>query len=139
LNGNQDFDTRATVVDRFNRDPELRVILISNAGSTGLNLNVANNAILFDTLWTVTQADQIEGRVKRLGQTERVNIFYITALKTTDIMMNAIAATKGRMFEEFVGWKQNRGKPCHAFTSYFWRVTFNSTRSPRRCYAKRQG
>jgi SNF2 family DNA or RNA helicase len=110
LNGSQEFEARAAIVNRFNKDPDLRVILISNAGSTGLNLNIADSAIILDALWTLTQAEQIEGRVKRLGQTETVNIFYITALKTTDIMMNAIAATKGRMFEEFVGWKQNRGK-----------------------------
>jgi SNF2 family DNA or RNA helicase len=115
LNGSQDFDARAAIVERFNQDPDLRVILISNAGSTGLNLNVASIAIIFDALWTLTQAEQIEGRVNRLGQTEKVNIFYITALKTTDIMMNAIAATKGRMFAEFVGWKKNRGKQGQHF------------------------
>jgi SNF2 family DNA or RNA helicase len=106
-----DYDTRATVVKRFNEDPNLRVILISNAGASGLNLNVANYVIILDALWTKTLASQIEGRAWRLGQTEPVYVFSITALKTTDIMMGSVAEMKGAMFQEFVGWGQNGGKP----------------------------
>jgi SNF2 family DNA or RNA helicase len=131
LNGNMSYEERTAQVHLFDTDDTVRVIIISNAGANGLNLNRGSTIIIFvsagdeprwaalalkilfgqDHFWSDVLGRQVRGRSHRLGQKETVIIIYITALETTDIMMGTMAASKGAMFNAFLErGEQNKGK-----------------------------
>ena len=61
---------RAEVVERFQRDAQVPVFLISlKAGGVGLNLTGADTVIHFDPWWNPAVEDQATDRAHRIGQT----------------------------------------------------------------------
>lgn len=63
-------------IERFRNSEACEFIIISiRAGSTGINLQNANNVIVCDPWWNPSQEDQAIGRVHRLGQSSRVNVY----------------------------------------------------------------
>jgi len=60
-------DTREGELERFRTDPLCRVIVITDAGGTGIDLQVARHLINFDLPWSPGQLDQRYGRIKRFG------------------------------------------------------------------------
>ncbi len=64
---------RQARVDRFQGDPECRVVLISlKAGGQGLNLTAADYVYLLDPWWNPAVEAQAIDRAHRIGQTRRV-------------------------------------------------------------------
>jgi SNF2 family DNA or RNA helicase len=61
-------------VDKFRNDPSAKVFVATDAGSTGLNLQVANYMIHVDLPWDPTLIEQRNGRIDRTGN-EFSNIF----------------------------------------------------------------
>ncbi|MGG1453496.1 DEAD/DEAH box helicase [Bacillus licheniformis] len=54
-------------VQRFREDPNTKIFISTRAGSTGLNLQVANYMIHFDLPYTATEIEQRNGRIDRTG------------------------------------------------------------------------
>lgn len=71
---------RAVVVDAFQNDPSISVMLISlKAGGTGLNLTAADYVIHLDPWWNPAAERQASDRAHRIGQTKPVFVYkYIT-------------------------------------------------------------
>jgi SNF2 family DNA or RNA helicase len=55
------------VIHRFREDPNVKIFISTRAGSTGLNLQVANYMVHFDLPWTWTEVEQRNGRIDRTG------------------------------------------------------------------------
>jgi len=69
FDGKMNQKKRQEALEKFNRDDEFRVILVSlKAGGVGLNLNIASVVILMDPWWNQSTEDQAIDRVHRLGQ-----------------------------------------------------------------------
>jgi hypothetical protein len=66
---------RAELVARFQNDHECRVINMTNAGSTGLNLQAANTVINVDLPWNPAVLEQRIARAYRMGQKNPVHIY----------------------------------------------------------------
>ncbi|HNX49129.1 MAG TPA: DEAD/DEAH box helicase, partial [Thermoanaerobaculaceae bacterium] len=79
LHGGVPSDKRPALLDRFRSDPELRVLLCSDAGGVGLNLQVANYVIHLDLPWNPARLDQRTSRAHRLGQSRGVSVTYLCA------------------------------------------------------------
>ena len=79
LHGGVPTDKRASLIERFRQDDELRVMLSSDAGGTGLNLQVASYVIHLDLPWNPARLDQRTARAHRLGQTRGVSVVYLCA------------------------------------------------------------
>ncbi len=62
------------IVAKFQNDPQCRVILMTNAGSTGLNLQAANTVINVDLPWNPAVLEQRIARAYRMGQKNRVHV-----------------------------------------------------------------
>ena len=59
------------MVDRFQNDPESRVMVLSlKAAGTGLNLTAASAVIHYDLWWNPAVEDQATDRAYRIGQKE---------------------------------------------------------------------
>lgn len=75
LDGNVPQKKRAEIVARFQNDPDCRVICMTNAGSTGLNLQSANTVINVDLPWNPAVLEQRIARAYRMGQQQPVHIY----------------------------------------------------------------
>ncbi len=72
LHGGVPVPHRPALLDRFREDAEQRVLLSTDAGGVGLNLQVASYVIHLDLPWNPGRLDQRTARAHRLGQTRGV-------------------------------------------------------------------
>ena len=68
LNGSVPVPKRAKLIREFEINPHCKVFLSSEAGGTGLNLQVADTVINFELPWNPAKKNQRIGRIDRLGQ-----------------------------------------------------------------------
>ncbi len=77
LHGGIPTERRPALLQKFRDDPNLRVLLSSDAGGVGLNLQVASYVIHLDLPWNPGKLDQRTARAHRLGQTRGVSVTYL--------------------------------------------------------------
>ena len=75
LHGQMTGDQRDSVVRDFRENPDCRVFLSTDAGSSGLNLQVADTLFNLDIPWNPATLKQRISRIHRLGQKKPVQIF----------------------------------------------------------------
>lgn len=75
LDGQVPQKKRAEIVARFQNDPACRVICMTNAGSTGLNLQSANTVVNVDLPWNPAVLEQRIARAYRMGQKNPVHVY----------------------------------------------------------------
>lgn len=84
LDGSVPQKRRPAVVRRFQSDPDCRVILLTNAGSTGLNLQSANTVINVDLPWNPAVLEQRIARAHRMGQKNPVHVYLLVTEETLE-------------------------------------------------------
>lgn len=67
INGEKTSNSRKKSVEAFNEDDEFKILLISQAGSLGLDLKGTRHVILLEPSWNKAQEDQVIGRATRLN------------------------------------------------------------------------
>ena len=93
LDGKVPVKKRPAVVKAFQEDPDCRVILMSNAGSTGLNLQSANVVINVDLPWNPAVLEQRIARAHRMGQQNPVHVYkLVTAGTIEERLLGTLAA-----------------------------------------------
>ncbi|MEM8913229.1 MAG: DEAD/DEAH box helicase, partial [Planctomycetota bacterium] len=75
LDGSVPQKKRAELVARFQNDPDCRMINMTNAGSTGLNLQAANTIVNVDLPWNPAVLEQRIARAYRMGQKNAVHVY----------------------------------------------------------------
>ena len=88
-------------VDAF-RD-EVPVLLCSESGGEGRNLQFCNTLINFDIPWNPMAIEQRIGRIDRIGQTREVFVFNLVTAGTIEDEVLRILDEKINMFELVVG------------------------------------
>jgi superfamily II DNA or RNA helicase len=94
LDGQVPQKKRPEIVAKFQTDPECRVILMSNAGSTGLNLQSANTVINVDLPWNPAVLEQRIGRAHRMGQKNPVHVYKLVTTDTIEEKLLDTLASK---------------------------------------------
>ncbi|MCA9190931.1 MAG: DEAD/DEAH box helicase [Planctomycetales bacterium] len=94
LDGSVPQKQRPKIVSRFQTDPECRVILMTNAGSTGLNLQAANVVINCDLPWNPAVLEQRIARAYRMGQKNPVHIYNMVTTDTIEEQLIDTLASK---------------------------------------------
>lgn len=85
LHGGLSPQERAAVVQRFDRDTDVRVLLSTTAvGGLGLNLTAADTVIFFDSDWNPWVDMQAADRAHRLGQRRAVSVYRLLARHTIE-------------------------------------------------------
>jgi len=70
-------ETRQANVDRFQNDPDCKIIICSlRTAAVGITLTAASNVAFVETDWTPSVNDQAEDRCHRIGQSDSVNAWY---------------------------------------------------------------
>ncbi|SPO40851.1 related to RAD26 - DNA repair and recombination protein [Pseudozyma flocculosa] len=124
LDGSTPQAKRQDLVDKFNRDPDVFIFLISTtAGGTGLNLTAANKVVVFDPHWNPSHDLQAMDRAYRFGQTRDVNVYRLIGAgsleecvygrqiyKQQQMAIGYTATKERRYFEGVAGDKENIGE-----------------------------
>ena len=84
LDGKVPQKKRQELVHRFQNDPECKAIIMSNAGSTGLNLQAANTVINVDLPWNPAVLEQRVARAHRMGQKQPVQVYLLVTEETIE-------------------------------------------------------
>ncbi|TDN69711.1 DEAD/DEAH box helicase [Paraburkholderia sp. BL10I2N1] len=87
-------EKRTALVERFRDDPDCRVFLSTDAGSTGLNLQHASTLVNMDLPWNPAVLEQRIARIHRMGQRKPVQIVNYVAKGTIEEGMLAVLAFK---------------------------------------------
>lgn len=68
LNGTVPVKKRGALIRKFEKDKRCKVFLSTEAGGTGLNLQMADTLINFELPWNPAKKNQRIGRIDRIGQ-----------------------------------------------------------------------
>ena len=92
LNGGMDLDARAKTQQAFSR--EIRVMISTDAGGEGLNLQFCHVIVNFDMPWNPMRVEQRIGRVDRIGQPHVVRAFNFVLDGTVEYRVRQVLEAK---------------------------------------------
>ncbi|KAI9846776.1 MAG: hypothetical protein M1837_003625 [Sclerophora amabilis] len=85
MDGETQIESRQSLVDEFNNDPQLDVFLLTTkVGGLGINLTGADRVIIFDPDWNPSTDTQARERAWRLGQKREVTIYRLMTAGTIE-------------------------------------------------------
>ncbi|KAJ3525636.1 hypothetical protein NM688_g8374 [Phlebia brevispora] len=101
INGTMSLKKRAENLAKFmNSDANgPRVLLVSNIGTVGLNIDKANILIFFGSQWSDMDSRQMIGRIWRQPQRKIVIIYWILTRGSADVFLDSISLEKGFMHD----------------------------------------
>jgi hypothetical protein len=95
LDGSVPQKLRQELVHKFQTDPDCKLFITTNAGSTGLNLQAANTVINVDLPWNPAVLEQRIARAHRMGQIQPVQVFVLVTEGTIEEnLLTTIAAKR---------------------------------------------
>lgn len=94
---------RASLVEKFQTDPESRLFLISlKAGGLGLNLTAAEYVFLLDPWWNPAVEAQAIDRTHRIGQTRQVFAYRLIARDTVEEKVLQLQESKRNLADAII-------------------------------------
>jgi superfamily II DNA or RNA helicase len=94
---------RRAAVERFQRDPDCKLFLISlKAGGQGLNLTAAEYVFLLDPWWNPAVEAQAIDRAHRIGQTNRVFAYRLITRDTVEEKVLELQSTKRELADAII-------------------------------------
>lgn len=97
LDGSVPQKKRQQLVQRFRDDDDCRVFITTNAGSTGLNLQVANTVINVDLPWNPAVLEQRISRAHRMGQSSPVQVYILITQETLEESLLGTLSAKNEL------------------------------------------
>ena len=99
LHGGVPSEARGRLITNFADNPDSRVFLSTDAGSTGLNLQSAATIVNLDLPWNPAVLEQRIARIYRLGQQRNVQVINLVSAQTIEEQMLDKLRFKSAMFE----------------------------------------
>lgn len=94
---------RGVAVERFQRDPDCKLFLISlKAGGQGLNLTAAEYVFLLDPWWNPAVEAQAIDRAHRIGQTNRVFAYRLITRDTVEEKVLELQSSKRELADAII-------------------------------------
>ncbi len=112
-------EDRLKAQEAFRHDPEVKVLLATDAAGEGINLQRAHLMVNYDLPWNPNRLEQRFGRIHRIGQTEVCHLWNLVAEETRegdvyrkllDKLDNARTALGGKVFD-VLGKLHFEGRP----------------------------
>jgi SNF2 family DNA or RNA helicase len=106
ITGDEDQNIRYQSMQLFNNDPEYKVMLITTAGSRGINLPGAWNLIMYNQTYNPALNKQIFGRLmRRTQESDIVNIYELYAKRSIEKSLRDILDRKKDLFNRVIEGK----------------------------------
>jgi SNF2 family DNA or RNA helicase len=87
----------------FKERPQYQVMVCTESGGEGINLQFCNTMINYDLPWNPMRLEQRIGRIHRLGQTRDVFIYNLYTVNTVEEHLIRLLNEKVKMFEMVIG------------------------------------
>lgn len=84
IHGGMGRDERRKMQERFTQDPEVQVLVATDAAGEGINLQRAHLMVNYDLPWNPNRLEQRFGRIHRIGQTEVCHLWNLVADETRE-------------------------------------------------------
>tara|TARA_R110002110_G_scaffold158976_4_gene356618 strand:- start:387 stop:1715 length:1329 start_codon:yes stop_codon:yes gene_type:complete len=98
IHGGVKADARQAAVDRFQQQPDARVIICQlTAASVGITLTASTNAVFVEADWVPGTNIQAEKRIHRIGQSHPVLVRYLQLADSIDQIITEALVTKTSM------------------------------------------
>jgi len=119
IHGSMGREERLKAQESFRHDPEVQVLLATDAAGEGINLQRAHLMVNYDLPWNPNRLEQRFGRIHRIGQTEVCHLWNLVAEETRegdvyrtllDKLEQARQALGGQVFD-VLGKLQFEGRP----------------------------
>ena len=101
FNGTMSADEKEAAIHDFRQNAD--VLISTEAGGEGRNLQFANVLINYDLPWNPMKVEQRIGRLDRIGQARPVHIYNLVCQDTLDDRIIEVLDRRIRLFEESVG------------------------------------
>ena len=119
IHGGLGREERMKAQESFRHDPEVQVLLATDAAGEGINLQRAHLMVNYDMPWNPNRIEQRFGRIHRIGQTEVCHLWNLVAAETREgdvyrtlleKLDEARSALGGQVFD-VLGKLQFEGRP----------------------------
>jgi len=119
IHGSKGREERMKAQEAFKHDPEVKVLLATDAAGEGINLQRAHLMVNYDLPWNPNRIEQRFGRIHRIGQTEVCHLWNLVAEETREgdvyqTLLNKLEQARealgGQVFD-VLGKLQFNGKP----------------------------
>ncbi|CAM3200553.1 helicase-related protein [Rhodothermus bifroesti] len=119
IHGGMGREERAKAQEAFLHDPEVQVLVATDAAGEGINLQRAHLMVNYDLPWNPNRLEQRFGRIHRIGQTEPCHMWNLVAIETREgdvyhtllrKLEEARKALGGKVFD-VLGKLQFEGRP----------------------------
>ncbi len=77
-------EARLKVQESFKHDPQVQVLLATDAAGEGINLQRAHLMVNYDLPWNPNRLEQRFGRIHRIGQTQVCHLWNLVAAETRE-------------------------------------------------------
>ncbi len=84
IHGGMGREERMKAQESFRHDPEVQVLLATDAAGEGINLQRAHLMVNYDLPWNPNRIEQRFGRIHRIGQTEVCHLWNMVADETRE-------------------------------------------------------
>lgn len=119
IHGGMGREERMKAQESFKHDPQIQILLATDAAGEGINLQRAHLMVNYDLPWNPNRIEQRFGRIHRIGQTEVCHLWNMVAEETRegdvyrrllDKLEQARQSLGGQVFD-VLGKLQFDGKP----------------------------
>lgn len=108
VTGMDSMQAKQTAVDRFQRNPNCRIIVCSiKAAGVGLTLTASSTVCFVEFPWTYADCCQCEDRTHRIGQKQNVTCYYLLGEDTIDGRLYGIIQDKRSTANQILGGDDN--------------------------------
>jgi hypothetical protein len=84
IHGSMGREERLKAQESFKHDPEVNVLIATDAAGEGINLQRAHLMVNYDLPWNPNRIEQRFGRIHRIGQTEVCHLWNLVAEETRE-------------------------------------------------------
>jgi SNF2 family DNA or RNA helicase len=84
ISGGSDREERRKAQEAFTQDPDVQVLIATDAAGEGINLQRAHLMVNYDLPWNPNRLEQRFGRIHRIGQTEVCHLWNLLAAETRE-------------------------------------------------------
>lgn len=104
IHGEFSDEERATALESFQEKPDVRILLSSEVGSEGIDLQFCRVVVNYDLPWNPMRVEQRIGRIDRVGQqAERLTIVHFKVRQTVEERLYEKLHKKLGVFKESIG------------------------------------